>query len=420
MRHGQKGPGSGAPATGGPRIHPSFRDAPAIDQRTVVRDSAERVEMLVSCRSHRPPWLRGIAVALGLALLTLGTATGLAARASEASVPRGDAAARLPDGALASESWDVVAHFDSGHMVMATVALFNAGLGARNALAFGQLVEPDGTVHPFSRSERTGGWRLDASGRRLDLGSIVLDQSETPRRFVVDKNELGIEVVIEAGGHPAWPAEEFATGCAIDVLEIAGPATGSFRIERGNALPLRGLAAVTHRWMPGLEAHCLRRGLELFAMQRGLGLYLREIETPAGERRSWLVLQRDGVVGFQGPPSDSQITWRAGRPGYPEPTTLRFHAPGMSGRVAFGDSLGRFEPLARLPAPLRLVLEQRTRPRLQWSESNVELTLDGASESGIRGAALAKLTWTNPIPDDIESDDLEALPEVGDPEPGGE
>ena len=415
MRHGQNGPGSGAQALGGVRIQSCFPDALAIDPRNVARDSAERVEMLVRFRSDRPSWLRGIAVALVLASLTLGAATGLAARAAAASVPRGDAAARLPEGALASESWDVVAHFDSGHVVVATVALFNPGLGARNALAFGQLVEPDGTVHPFSRSERTGGWRLDASGRRLDLGSIVLDQSETPRRFVVDKNEIGIEVVIETGGHPAWPAEESATGCAIDVLEIAGPATGSFRIERGDALPLRGLAAVTHRWMPGLEANCLRRGLELFAMQGGLGLYLREIETPDGERRSWLVLQRDGVVVFQGPPTDSQITWRTGRPGYPEPMTLRFHAPGISGRVEFGDSLGRFEPLARLPAPIRLVLEPRTRPRLQWSESNVELTLDGASEPGIRGAAIAKVAWTNPIPDDIE-----ALPEAADPEPGGE
>lgn len=371
--------------------------------------------MRATRRFDPPSWLRGIVIGVALAQLTSGSLDGRAAHAAEARVPRGDAAARLPAGAFASESWDVVARFESGHLLMATLTLFNAGLGARNAVAFGQLIEPDGTVHPFSRSERAGGWRLDDSRRRLDLRSIVLDQSETPRRFVVDKNELGIEVVIEEHGPPSWPADEPAVGCGLDVLEIAGPATGSFRLENGNGLPLRGLAAVTHHWMPGLEATCLRRGLELFAMQDGLGLYLRETETPTGERRSWLVLQRDGVVAFQGPPTDSQITWRTGPPGYPEPMALRFRAPELSGRVAFGETLGRFEPMARLPAALRLVLEPRTRPRLQWSASRIELTLDGASEPLLDGAALAKLAWTNPIPDGIGP-----LPAADDPAPRGD
>ncbi len=415
MRHGQTRPGSAAPQSEGPRIHPCSVRARAIAQRAVAWAPAEKAEMLVRRRFDRPSWPCGIAGVLLLAPLLLGLSAGLAARASEASVPRGDAAARLPDGALASESWDVVAHFESGHVLVATMALFNPGRRARNALAFGQLVEPDGTVHPFSRSERAGGWRLDASRRRLDLRSIVLDQREATRRFVVDKNELGIEVVIESRGAPAWPPAESTGDCGIDLLEIAGAATGSFRIERGDALPLRGLAAVTHRWTPDLEAACLRHDVELFAMQGELGLYLRETETPTGARHSWLVLQRDGAVVFQGPPSDSQITWSTGRPGYPVPTALRFRAPGMSGRASFGEVLGRFEPLARLPAPLRLVLELRTRPRLQWSASRVELTLDGASDPLMRGAALAKVAWTNPIPAGIET-----LPAADDPAPGGE
>ncbi len=370
--------------------------------------------MPTSRRFVRQSWPRAIAAGLVLAGLAIGTSAGLAAKA-DASVPRGDAAARLPGGALASESWEVVAQFESGHVLVATMALFNSGLGARNALAFGQLIEPDGTVHPFSRSERSGGWHLDPSGRRLDLRSVVLDQTQALRRFVVDKNELGIDVAVETFGEPAWSAEEATTGCALDVLEVAGPATGSFRIESRAAVPLRGLAALTHRWMPGLEATCLRSGLELFAMQDGLGLFLRETETPTGERRSWLVLQRDGVVVFQGAPTDSDITWRAGQPGYPEPVRLRFRAPGISGRVSFGDLLGRFEPLARLPSPLRLVMEQRTRPRLQWSESRVELKFDGVARPTILGAALARLAWTNPTPDATE-----ALPAAGDPAPRGE
>jgi hypothetical protein len=294
------------------------------------------------------------------------------------------------------------------------MALFDPGLGARNAVAFGQLIEPDGTIHPFSRSERAGGWRLDDSRRRLDLRSIVLDLTEPERRFVVDKNELGIEVEIATGGAPAWPDDETATGCAIDVVEVAGAAQGSFRIPPGPAVPLRGFAAITHRWTPGLEAECLSRGLELFAMQDGVGLYLRESETPTGQRSSWLVVQRDGALVFRGPTADSEITWSAGLPGYPEPIRLRFRAPGIAGRVSFGASLGRFEPLARLPLPLRVMLEQRTRPRLLWSTSSLELTLDGVPERALRGRALARLSWTNPIPDGIES-----LPAAADPAPEG-
>lgn len=352
-------------------------------------------------------------VAIGFAVLVAATGAAVAADAPP-DIARGDPAARLPSGALAGDFWDVVARFESGHVLVATMALFDPGLGGRNAVAAGQLVEPDGTPHLFSRSERSGGWRLDDTGRRLDLRSVVLDQVGARRRFVVDRKALGIDVVIETSSAPAWPADDSATDCALDVIEIAGPATGSFRVASGAAIPLRGFAAITHRWMPGLETACMRRGIELFAMDDGIGLYLREIETPDGERRSWLVLQRDGARVFEGSPTDSEITWSAGLSGYSEPLRWRFRAPGISGRAEFGESLGTFEPLERLPAPLRLVMEQRTRPRVVWSAPRVELTLGTGREASFRGVALAKVAWTNPISGGIES-----LPATGDPAPGG-
>jgi hypothetical protein len=333
---------------------------------------------------------------LGLvwAVLAAG-ALALGARA-DASVSRGDPAARLPAGALAGESWDLVARFESGHLLLASLVLTNTGLGGRTAVAVGQLVEPDGTSHAFSRSERPGGWLLEADGRRLDLRSIVLDQSAGPSRFVVDKNELGIELAIASAGAPAWPAADAAPGCGFDVLTVAGPATGSLRTPGSEqAVPLRGLAALTHRWTPGLEVDCLRRGVELFAMEGGVGVYLRESETPAGARHAWLLVQRDGRTVFQGEPDRTEVTWRVGAPGYPEPARLEFEAPGVVGRVAFGESLGSFEPLARLPGPLRAAMELRTRPRVAWSAPRFELELGGRA---LRGGALAKLAWTNPEP----------------------
>jgi hypothetical protein len=333
----------------------------------------------------------------GACAAALAAAIGLALGAgANASVPRGDPAARLPEGALAGEYWDLVARFESGHVLMATVALTNTGIGGRTAVVVGQLLGPDGVAHPFSRSEREGGWRLDGGGRRLDLQSIVLDQAGDVRRFVVDKNELGIEVAIASAGRPAWPARDASPGCGFDVLDVAGPATGSFRSASGaEPVALRGLAALTHRWTPGLEVDCLRRGVELFAMQPGLGVYFRESEAPDGARQAWLLVRRDGRTLFEGEPAESEVTWRSGAPGYPEPARLRFAAPGLDGRVEFGASLGVFEPLARLPAPLRAAMELRTRPRVAWSAPRFELRLGSRA---LRGAALAKLAWTNPQP----------------------
>jgi hypothetical protein len=379
----------------GPISHPSGRSAaPA-----AARGAARRAR-------------RSLAVALVAALTAGGVA--FAARA-KASVPRGDPAARLPEGPLAGEYWDLVARFESGHVLMVTIALTNTGIGGRTAVAVGQLVEPDGTRHPFSRSERPGGWQLSDGGRRLDLQSIVLDQTGATRRFEVDKNELGIDVAIASLGAPAWPAQDAAPGCGLDVLEVAGPATGSFRSGERPAVHLRGLAALTHRWMPGLEADCLRRGVELFAMQDGVGVYFREAETPAGARRAWLVVQRDGRLLFEGPPAESEVTWRPGVPGYPEPARLRFAAHGVAGEVEFGASLGTFEPLARLPAPLRVAMELRTRPRLAWSAPRFELRLGG--KPVLRGEALAKLAWTNPHTGTAPA---EPLPADADPARGGE
>ena len=75
---------------------------------------------------------------LGLVAVALLAAAGLALGAgANASVPRGDPAARLPEGALAGEAWDLVARFESGHLLLATVALTNTPLGGRTGSAPG-------------------------------------------------------------------------------------------------------------------------------------------------------------------------------------------------------------------------------------------------------------------------------------------
>lgn len=335
-----------------------------------------------------------------LALAALG-----AAPAADRVVARGDPAARLPSGALAGEYWDLVARFESGHVLLATVTLANTALGGRTAVAVGQLTEPDGTAHPFSRVEIGDGYRIAADGRRLELGSIVLDQSQATRRFEVDKNELGIEVAIDPMGTPAWP-EDAAPGCPLDVLEVAGPASGRFRAADREPVPLRGLAALTHRWMPDLEVACLQRGVELFAMDGELGLYFREALGPEGEARRWLLVQRGGRTLHRGP-ADADLHWTEDAGGYPELAALRVAAPGVEARAETGAAIGSFEPLDRLPAPLRALLALRTRPRVVWSAPQATVVLEEPSGAGAaapaervrrRAPALVKLSYTNPLP----------------------
>jgi len=334
-------------------------------------------------------------VAVAAALLL---ALAAAAPPADAVPARGDPAARLPSGALAGEYWDVVARFDSGHVLIVEVTLANTVLGGRLAVAVGQLSEPDGTAHRFSRSESDGQLQLGEEGRRIDLRSIVLDQSAARRRLVVDKNEFGLDVAIDPMGAPAWPTDEAMPGCPFDVLEVAGQATGRLRLPGRAPLELHGLAAVTHRWMPDLEVACQRRSVELFAMDGDLGLYLRQTLDPEGRERAWLLLQRGGRTLHQGPPAESELRWRQEGSEYPELAGLRVAYPGFRAQAEVGAPLGTFEPLSRLPAPLRLALELRTRPRLVWSAPRCEVVL-GEGEDRLRwnAPALVKLTYTNPL-----------------------
>jgi hypothetical protein len=163
-------------------------------------------------------------------------------------------------------------------------------------------------------------------------------------------------------------------------------------------VPLRGRAVVTHRWTQGLEVDCMRRGVELFVLEGDLSLYFREVLTPDGRTRPWLVAQRGGRVVYRGAPAGSQLEFVPGADGFPEIAALRFEAPGVSGSAEFAAPLGAFEPLARVPSPLRWAIAQRTQPRLTWSAPHFEIAVgEGRRRRVFAGAALAKLAYTNPL-----------------------
>jgi hypothetical protein len=328
---------------------------------------------------------------------------------------RGDPAARLPARLLAADHWDLVARFESGHAVFATASVTNLGPAGRHAVVIGEVVEPDGSMHRFSRSEGAGSWSLSPDGRRIDLRSIAFDQSADPRRFSVDKDELELELEIAAGGPPAWP-DEVVPGCPLDVLAADAAASGSYWRPGGpERTALRGRAAITHRWTPGLEVGCMRRGVELFVIEGELSIYFREVLAPDGRARPWVDVRRDGRPLHQGPPDASRLEFRPDAGGFPQLEALSFAAPGVSARVEFAAPLDAFEPLARLPLPLQWALGLRTRPRLTWSAPRFEVTLvQGGRRQTFAGAGLAKVAYTNPLGSEAEA----ALPAAPDLEPG--
>lgn len=300
-------------------------------------------------------------------------------------------AVRLPKGELAGEYWDLIARLDSGHLVIAQTAVSNLGPGDRHAVAFGHLIDPDGTVHRFKRSEPEGKWTL-AGGQRLDLRSIALDPAGSPRRFEVARDEVGIDLALPRRASPVRATD--AGPCSFELLEPAAPASARLRVGAGGkAFATQGRVALTHRWSASLESDCVLRRVEVFVLEREIGIYFSETTTPEGAVSRRLVAERDGRVLFAGDPGDAPVGWSVEK-GFAPPESLRFAVGGVSGRVRFGATLASVDPTERLPAAVQWLVSARTRPRLSWLRAPFELEVAGRT---IRGEAVAKVTYSNPL-----------------------
>ena len=292
--------------------------------------------------------------------------------------------------------WDLVARFDSGHLLFAMAGVGNMGWGETNASAVGFVLDPDGSVHRFSRTDPDGKQHLSDGGRRLDMRSIVLDRSGPVWRFAVDKQEMKLELAIRSDGVTVRPAEALAPQCPFDVLETSAPASGTlWRQGMSAPVALHGQIAVVHRAPRGLEADCLVRRVEVFALEPDLGLYFTEVVTAEGKRRQWLAATAAGHVLYQGPPQTGELRWREGGGGYPQPASLKLAAPKLSGRVEIAPPAMTYDPTERLSGPLRWAVSLRTRPLLSAGPSRFDLTLaDGRHAAG---TGVARVTYTNPL-----------------------
>ena len=349
-----------------------------------------------SCsRTAAPP--RRIRAALLLAWL-------VPALLAATPTPRGDPASRISDGGSASEYWDLVARFDSGHHLFARFLITNEGPGEKTGVAYGHFVEPDGTVHSWRNGRRQQNWNLGPKGLLLEVGSSDLDLREQSYRLRIHKKKVKIDLRFEPSAPAAWDANARNSEPAIDLLANSAPIRGSVWF-RGMPAPLEltGRSALSHTWMERSEAKVALRRLEFFSLGDDPAIHLRDFEAPDGTRSRWLAIVRAGEnlfetndfeISYEGRSEDSNSSAV-----YPIPRTLRFRGPTVRGEIEIKVGLVHHDPMQDIPQPFRFLLSLSMRPHRMWAESPFGVTVgSGPDELKIHGTGLTTVTYLNPPP----------------------
>lgn len=320
-----------------------------------------------------------------------------------AAAPRGDPASRISDGGSASEYWDLVARFDSGHYLFARFLITNQGPGEKTGVAYGQFVEPDGNVRSWRNGRREKNWQLGPHGLLLEIGSSNLDLREQAYRLRIDKKKIKIDLRFEATAPAAWDAEASGSEPSIDLLANSARIHGSVWF-RGLSAPLElaGRAALSHTWMEHDEGKIALRRLDFFSLGDEPAIYLRDFEAPDGTRSRWLTVVRAGKTLFE--TNDFEISY-AGRSDsqssvdYPIPRIVQFRGPTVRGEIQIGMGLVHHDPMQDIPQPFRFLLSLSMRPHRMWAESHFEVAVgSGPEELLIRGTGLTTVTYMNPPP----------------------
>lgn len=323
-----------------------------------------------------------LALAAGAAIAAAGPGRADSAR------QRGDPASRLGSGGDASEYWDLVAAFDSGHRVFARFLMTNEGPGEKTAVAVGHLVHPDGSAVLFKNGRREGRWRLGPDGLLLDIGSSELDHRNAVRRFQVDNDKRGIKIHLRfPAGPTAWPEEAGPGDYEFDLLAAGVPVEGTIWTEgMPDALPVRGRLAAVHTWMDERESDLAVRRLEFYSLSEELALYVSDVTTPGGQRHRWLAAVAPDRVVVATRRFDLELAPRPkgdplGDGSYPLPSRIELRAPEIVGEITLGREILRFDPLEPLPGAFRFLLSLRSRPQRVWTEATFEFALETPLEN---------------------------------------
>ena len=328
----------------------------------------------------------------------------VAGMATAAVPPRGDPSSRISQRDSASEYWDLMARFESGHRLVWRFLITNEGPGERTASAVGRLVHPDGRITKFRNGRRKGSWSLGAEGLELRIGSSSLDLRSPTRRFAMDSTKQGVKIDLRLhAGDPGAPGAGPAD-YRVDLLDLSASIEGTVWVRgMDDPLTLRGRAALTHTWMDESEAELALRRFDFASLQGDTALIFYDLSTPAGSRLSHLAIAKHGTILYES--NDFEVSLRGTAAGwdnaaYPLPETLHFRNEEVEGHIRLARVLLEHEPLKDLPQPFRLLLSWKMRPRRVWADSPFELNLNagpGRASLQVRGIGMTSVTYLNAL-----------------------
>ncbi len=324
-----------------------------------------------------------------------------------AAAERDDLAARMAKAENASEYWDLMARFESGHRLVARFLVTNEGPGRHTAVAVGHLVFPDGSHADFHNGRPRARWKLDDSRLRLDIGSSTLDLGSPERAYEVDKNKAGVKIhlSIRASDANSLAPKRGPGGYRVRLVDLAAPIEGSvwIRDRMAEPQPVRGVASLTHTWMDESEPEVALRRIDFASLDGNTGISLVDLKTPGGPPLRWIAIQREGQILYES--GDFEVSLSGTAPkgksrDYPVPARLRFHNSELSGTVELERILLKKDPMKVLPQPFRFLLSLKMKPRRIWADSPFELKFGPPSDRSAfqaRGTGMASVTFLNPF-----------------------
>jgi hypothetical protein len=313
-----------------------------------------------------------------------------------------DPAARLPAGDSGWEYWDLLFRLDTGHVVAMRFLVTNRGPGDQNGVALGQVIRPDGSVLTFDNGRRKHRWTLAEDRLLLDIGSSHLDLRAPVHRLEIDKKAVKLDLRYAPQGWAAAPAGLTPDGYYLDVIDAAAPVEGSLWVEgMQRAVSVNGRVGVTHTWGREPEASQVLRRLDFFSLGNDEAMLLVDFTSPTGRRTRWLSSRSSAGGFFEASDFDlsleGSLTDRDNS-SYWMPAGLRARGASLHGDVSFARTLTEMNPLATLPAPIRLVMSLGGRPHRVWVEADYDLSLGAAPGTPRRqGTGLAVVTFQSKL-----------------------
>lgn len=316
---------------------------------------------------------------------------------------RPDPAALLPEGGSASEYWDLTVALDSGQRIEARFIITNVGLGDQNGVAFGHLIQPDGSRVAFRNGKRRGRWRLTAEQRNLDIGGCHLFMESDPYRLWINKDDVRIDLHFSPNASLPTPATATPPGYQIQVLAVATPVVGNLWLgDQAEGQPVRGQASLVHTWMREAEAKLVTRRIDLYGFDAA-SAYGVTIRTPTGDATQWFAAKRDDDTWLSTTAFESNLIGNLEgirRGGYPVPRRVKFDGTTLGGQIELTRLLLEANPLRGIIFPLRWLISRGMRPHRVWAQANFDVTLPPDSSQpaqSLHGAGIAALTFLNPL-----------------------